>query len=105
MPIPPPRFDKLPNVHRVRRRLADGRDRLHFYHRKTRKRLPGKPGSPEFMELYNECERSLPYVGGPTTHLAQIGEAAPSDHKESPDEQPPETNGSQHHQSGIHRTG
>ena len=46
------------NLHRVRRVLSDGRTKLHFYHRPTRKRLPN-PASPEFAAAYNEAERQL----------------------------------------------
>lgn len=47
------------NVQRVRRRLSDGRCNYHHYHRPTRTKLPGHPGSPEFMAAYEECERKL----------------------------------------------
>jgi integrase len=29
--------------------------RIYYYHRPTKTRLPGKPGSPEFMAAYNKC--------------------------------------------------
>jgi hypothetical protein len=50
---------KFRNVHRVRRRLSDGEYKTHYYHRHTRARLPGKPGSPEFLVAYNAAELSL----------------------------------------------
>jgi len=48
---------RLRNVHRVRRTLSDGRYNYHYYYRPTRTKLPGQPGSPEFMAVYLECER------------------------------------------------
>ena len=52
-------YTRIRNVHRVRRRLSDGRYNYHHYHRPTRTKLPGQPGSLEFMALYEECERKL----------------------------------------------
>lgn len=57
------------NVHRVRRLLVDGRSKYHFYHRKTRDKLPGQPGSPEFMSVYQQCE------GRPTTPRVSVDQA------------------------------
>jgi hypothetical protein len=56
-------YVRIRNVHRVRRLLTDGRAKYHFYHRKTRDKLPGQPGSPEFMAAYHECERRLSFAG------------------------------------------
>src|SRR5579863_9460883 len=50
---------RMRNVQRVRRALCDGRCNYHHYHRPTRTKLPGEPGSPEFMAVYEECERQL----------------------------------------------
>ncbi len=52
-------YNRIRNVHRVRRWLSDGRCNYHHYHRPTRTKLPGQPGSPEFMAAYLECERRL----------------------------------------------
>jgi len=52
-------YVRVRNVHRVRRRLSDGRCNYHHYHRPTRTKLPGQPGSPEFMAVYEQCERQL----------------------------------------------
>jgi hypothetical protein len=52
-------YIRIRNVHRVRRRLSDGRYSYHHYHRPTRTKLPGLPGSAEFMAAYEECERRL----------------------------------------------
>ncbi len=48
---------RMRNVHRVRRRLSDGEYRTHYYHRYTRMKLPGRPGSPEFMAAYQAAEQ------------------------------------------------
>ena len=45
------------NVHRVSKRLSTGRAAQYFYHRHTRVRLPGRPGSPEFMHAYFAAEQ------------------------------------------------
>ena len=42
----------LPHIHRVRKRLADGRVATYYYHRLTRQRIHGEPGTPEFLESY-----------------------------------------------------
>ncbi len=42
---------RLNNIHTVR-----AKGRTYHYHRKTRARLPGQPGSPEFMAAYNAEE-------------------------------------------------
>lgn len=50
-------YNCIRNVHRVCRRLSDGRRNYHHYHRHTRTKLPGQPGSPEFMAAYLCAER------------------------------------------------
>jgi hypothetical protein len=45
------------NVHRVRRRLSDGEYNTHYYHRHTRRKLPGRPGSSEFLAAYRAAEQ------------------------------------------------
>ncbi len=52
-----PQYSRIRNVQRVRRTLSDGRCNYHHYHRPSRTKLPGQPGSPEFMAAYEECER------------------------------------------------
>lgn len=49
-------YQPIRNVQRVRRLLSDGRCNYHHYHRPTRTKLPGQPGSPEFIAAYEECE-------------------------------------------------
>ena len=51
-----PTYPSIPRVHRVPRRLTDGRTRHHFYHRPTRIRLP-PPDSPEFQPAYDAAEK------------------------------------------------
>ena len=55
----PSTYKPIRNVQRVRRPLCDGRYNYHHYHRPTRTKLPGQPGSPEFMAVYAQCERQL----------------------------------------------
>ncbi len=45
----------LPHIHAVKKRLADGRVVTYYYHRLTRKRIHGEPGTPEFLESYKEA--------------------------------------------------
>jgi hypothetical protein len=52
-------YIRIRNVQRVRRRLSDGRCNYHHYHRPSRTKLPGQPGSSEFMAVYEGCERKL----------------------------------------------
>jgi len=58
-------YTRIRNVQRVRRPLSDGRYNYHHYHRPTRTKLPGQPGSPEFMSVYQECERQLTLASWP----------------------------------------
>lgn len=59
----PKPYTRIRNVQRVRRPLCDGRYNYHHYHRPTRTKLPGQPGSPEFMAVYEECQRRLTAAG------------------------------------------
>jgi hypothetical protein len=52
-------YTRIRNVQRVRRLLSDGRCNYHYYHRRTRTKLPGLPGSPEFLAAYDAAERCL----------------------------------------------
>jgi hypothetical protein len=53
---------RLKGLNRVRKRLADGRVVVYWYAWKSGPRLPGKPGSPEFVDAYNKAiaERAQP---------------------------------------------
>lgn len=46
---------KLKGLNSVRRRFAGGGEVVYYYAWKGGPRLPGKPGSPEFMAAYNEA--------------------------------------------------
>lgn len=50
---------KLRGVNTVRKRLADGGIRVHYYHRDTGRPLRGPKNSPEFMADYTDAERSI----------------------------------------------
>jgi hypothetical protein len=52
-------WQPIRHVQRVRRLLSDGRCNYHYYHRQTRTKLPGLPGSPEFLAAYEEAERRV----------------------------------------------
>jgi hypothetical protein len=49
---------QIKGINKVRRRLSDGGFNLHFYHRKTGRKLRGEPGSAEFAASYAEAERA-----------------------------------------------
>ncbi len=49
----------LRGINTVRKRLSNGRVALYYYHRETGVRLKGEPGSPEFLAIYGEAERSV----------------------------------------------
>lgn len=46
---------KLKGLNRVKKRLKDGREVIHYYAWKGGPALKGKPGSPEFVASYNEA--------------------------------------------------
>lgn len=50
---------RLQGINSVSKRLKNGERRLYHYHRSTNTRLPGEPGSPEFLAAYAAAERSL----------------------------------------------
>ncbi len=65
---------RLRNVQRVR-----SRGRTYYYHRPTRTRLPGEPGSAEFMAAYAaaEGEKALPAKPGSLGRLIEAYRASP----------------------------
>jgi hypothetical protein len=69
-------YTRIRNVHRVRRQLSDGRCNYHHYHRPTRRKLPGQPGSPEFMAVYEECERQYGAALGRLTSINSLAAEA-----------------------------
>jgi integrase len=56
---------RLKGLNRTRKRLADGKIETYYYAWKGGPRLPGKPGSPEFIAAYNEAvtQRAQPPNG------------------------------------------
>ncbi|QDC02306.1 tyrosine-type recombinase/integrase [Mesorhizobium sp. 8] len=50
---------RLKGINKVRKRLADGRMRIHHYHRATGRPLTGEPGSIEFLEAYAAAEKTM----------------------------------------------
>jgi integrase len=48
----------LRGINRITRRLATGERRIYYYHRESGLRLEGKPGSPEFVESWQQAEAS-----------------------------------------------
>ena len=51
---------RLQGINRVRKRLASGQVMVYHYHRGTGQRLPGEPGSAEFIAAYAAAEASRP---------------------------------------------
>lgn len=62
----------LRGVNRVRKRLAGGGVRVYFYHRATGARLPGEPGSAEFLTAYADAERIAPKDKGTVGGLIRL---------------------------------
>ena len=50
---------KLEGVNTVTKRLANGSRRIYYYHRKSGRRLTGKPGSAEFIRDYAAAESHI----------------------------------------------
>lgn len=50
---------RLQGINTVRKRLADGTQRVYYYHRATGLPLSGKPGSPEFIRDYGAAEKLM----------------------------------------------
>ena len=68
----------LKGIHKVKRLLASGETRLHFYAWRGGPALCAKPGTPEFVREYHEAHASLrqPRAGTLMTIIAQY-KAAP----------------------------
>jgi integrase len=49
---------RLKGINTVRRKLADGTIRTHHYHRATGTKLPGEPGSAEFLAAFEAAGRT-----------------------------------------------
>lgn len=50
---------RLKGINKVRKTLRDGTVVIHYYHRLTRFKLAGEPGSPEFVKSYYEAEKFI----------------------------------------------
>lgn len=66
------------DIHKIRRRLADGTVKEYLYHRATKKRLPDDPTSPEFAIAYKKITH--PNVRVPGTMDALIAQFRASRH-------------------------
>lgn len=64
---------RLPGIHKVRRRLADGSYSVHYYHRASRKKLDSPFGSPAFLASYAAAEKALQrdYLGRTLAQLVR----------------------------------
>lgn len=49
----------LQGINTIRKRLANGQITLYYYHKATKTRLPGKPGSAEFVRAFADAERLM----------------------------------------------
>ncbi len=49
----------LKGIHKVKRRLANGETRVHFYAWRGGPAVHGKPGTPEFVHAYNEAHANI----------------------------------------------
>jgi integrase len=50
---------KLKGINSVKKKLAGGGVATHYYHRATGRKLTGRPDSQEFVDSWNEAEKSL----------------------------------------------
>jgi integrase len=57
---------RLRGINTVRKTLADGTQAVYYYHRITRLRLSGPPGSPEFVMAYADAEKTVGVNNGKT---------------------------------------
>ena len=69
----------LKGIHKVKKRLTSGESRIHFYAWRGGPAIHAKPGTPEFVQAYNDAHASLrrPTAGTMMTVIA--------DYKASPD--------------------
>ncbi len=54
---------KLKGINKVRKRLADGSIKIHYYHRATGTRLNGHPQDKQFLDEYQAAERKALAIG------------------------------------------
>lgn len=62
---------KLEHIHKVDKRRADGGVATYYYHRLTRRKITGEPGTPQFLASYQEAELSLVADAGTLGSLAK----------------------------------
>jgi integrase len=55
----------LIGINKVRKRLSDGRVKIYYYHRKTGIKIEGTPGSPEFINSYQNAAISRIQTAAP----------------------------------------
>lgn len=60
---------RLKGINTIRKQLADGSTAVYHYHRESGARLPGKPGSPEFLAAYAKAEERTPRDAGKVAGL------------------------------------
>ena len=60
---------RLRGVNTIRKRLADGSTAVYHYHSESGARLPGEPGSPEFLAAYAKAEERTPRDSGKVASL------------------------------------
>ncbi|HEX3664826.1 MAG TPA: tyrosine-type recombinase/integrase [Rhizomicrobium sp.] len=59
----------LKGINKATKRLASGKRVTYWYHRESGKRLPGAPGSAEFLSAYQDAERIAPRDNGTVSGL------------------------------------
>ena len=60
---------KLKGINKVSKPLANGKTNTYYYHRASGKRLPGEPGSADFLEAYKDADRVSPRDVGTIAEL------------------------------------
>ncbi|MEW6450059.1 MAG: site-specific integrase [Pseudomonadota bacterium] len=69
---------RLRGIHKVRRKQADGTERVHYYHRATKTKLEGPPNSPAFLASYAAAEKlRTDYLGQTFAQLVRKFEQSP----------------------------
>jgi len=69
------RRPRLKGIRTTRKKMANGTIRTYFYERYTNTRLSGKPGSPEFIQSYDEARKHRAQTGSFAHLLTQFCEA------------------------------
>lgn len=68
---------KLKGINKVRKKLAGGKIEIYYYHRGSGERLPGVPGSADFLEAYKLADRIAPRDVGTISQLIREYLASP----------------------------